>query len=335
MRNLLLSLSLIVACSALPASAANEGRITGGNNYTLPGWFKKSFLDLKEDLNQAKARNRHLIVFMHLDDCPYCARFLNENFREGGNRAFMENHFDVVPLNIRGANPVEWFDGKTYPEKVLADHLKVVATPTVVFVDADGKIVLRLNGYRQPAAFRQTLEFVHGRHYQTQTLASFVAQQKQKPVYEFRPHPSFVQTGDLGGYRQPLAVIFEDRDCADCPEVHERVFSHPEVLPELKKYRVVRLDAYSGAPIVDIDGRQTTPREWATKLNVVYRPGVVLFNEGKERARVDGMQHHFHFKTWLSYVSGQNYKRYPRFRNYNQVRQEELLKQGVTIDLSR
>jgi len=337
MKILLLSLSLLAGLSTtLPVlSATPQGRVTGGKIYHLPPWFKKSFLDFREDLQEAKQRNRHLIIFVHLDECPYCARLLEENFQEGRNRKFMEKHFDVVALNTRGANPVEWFDGKTYLEKELTAHLKVVATPTLLFVDPSGKIVLRLNGYRQPPAFRQALEFVHSRHYRSQPLASYVAQQKLKTVYRFRPHPYFTEADSLRGYQGPLAVIFEDKDCADCNEVHERVFNHAGVLPELKKYRVVRLDAYSDSPMVDIDGNRTTPREWAKRLNVVYRPGVVLFNEGKERARVDGMQHHFHFRMWLSYVSGQHYKRYPRFRDYNHARQEELLKQGVTIDLSR
>ncbi|MCK7509516.1 MAG: hypothetical protein MZV70_39425 [Desulfobacterales bacterium] len=63
------------------------------------------------------------------------------------------------------------------------------------------------------------------------------------------------------------------------------MLNHPEVLAELKPFRVVRLDAYAETPIVDITGRQTTPRGWAASLGLNHRPGVVLFDEGKEASR--------------------------------------------------
>jgi thioredoxin-related protein len=107
------------------------------------------------------------------------------------------------------------------------------------------------------------------------------------------------------------------------------------VQAELAKFKVVRLDAYSASPIVDIDGRKTTPREWARRLNIVYRPGVVFFNEGKERMRMDGMQYHYHFKELLRYVSGRHYRQHATFSSYNAARREELLQQGVVIDYSQ
>ncbi len=91
-----------------------------------------------------------------------------------------------------------------------------------------------------------------------------------------------------------------------------------------------RLDAYSTSPITDIEGRKTTPKEWAQRLNVIYRPGVVLFNEGKQRMRMDGMQYHYHFKELLRYVSGRYYREYATFPSYNAARREELLQQGVS-----
>ena len=96
----------------------------------------------------------------------------------------------------------------------------------------------------------------------------------------------------------------------------------------------IRLSPSSTSPIVDFDGRKTSPREWAERLNVVYRPGVVFFNEGKERVRMDGMQYHYHFKELLRYVSGKHYRRHASFSSYNAARREELLQQGVVIDYS-
>lgn len=330
-------LLLAAAMTGMPATAAEapRGRLAGGQAYDLPGWFKKSFLDLREDAQEAGERGRHAMLFMHLKECPYCARMLDENFRKGETKAFMQKHFDVVAIDIRGSSPVEWLDGKTYTEQELAVATKVVATPTVVFVNAEGKVVLRLNGYRHPSAFRVALDYVQGRHYRSQTLAAFAEKRSQGTVYAFRNHPRYVEMTNFKGFGKPLAVIFEDRACADCEEFHAKVFTHPEVQPELDKFTVVRLDAYSSSPIIDIEGRKTTPKDWAQRLNLAYRPGIVLFNEGKERARMDGMLYRFHFKELLRYVSGQFYHRYSTKTQYNAARREELLKQGVVIDYSQ
>lgn len=327
----------VLAASPLPAVGADtpRGRLAGGQTYEMPGWFKKSFLILSEDAEEAAKQGRHLMLFLHLAECPYCARLLDENFRAGATKDFAEKNFDVIAIDVRGSNSVEWFDGNSRSEKELADHLKVMATPTLLFFDAEGKAVLRLNGYRRPRALRQALDYVQGKHYRTQSLASFVEKQGNAAVYRLRADARFADTSDFKGYTKPLAVIFEDRDCTDCDEFHDKVLSHPAVQPELKKFRVVRLDAYSTAPIIDIEGRKTTPKEWAQRLNVIYRPGIVLFDEGKERARMDGMQYHFHFSELLRYVSGRHYRKYSRFNLYNADRREELLRQGAVIDYSQ
>jgi thioredoxin-related protein len=332
----LLAIAVMVSSLLSVAGAdAPRGRLTGGQIYELPGWFKKSFLVLSEDAEEAGQKGRHVLLFMHLVECPYCARLLDENFRSGDTKNFTERNFDVIGIDIRGGNSVEWFDGNTYSETELARKLKTVATPTMVFIDAKGNTVLQINGYRKPSTLRQVLEYVQGRHYQTQSLASYVEKQNKAAVYRFREDPRFPPMTDFKGYAQPLAVIFEDKDCADCEEFHAKVLSHAEVQPELAKFKVVRLDAYSDAPITDIDGQKTTPRTWAQSLNLVYRPGVVLFNEGKQRMRMDGMQYHYHFKELLRYVSGRYYRDYASFPSYNAARREQLLQQGVVIDYSQ
>ncbi len=331
------ALVLLAALAAAPTVAAEapKGRMTGGVVYDLPSWFKKSFLALRDDAKEAGAQGRHAMLFMHLKECPYCARMLNENFRKGETKDFMQMHFDVIAINIRGDQTVEWLDGNSYTEQEVAQATKVAATPTVVFLDATGKVVLRLNGYRSPASFRQALDYVQGRHYETQTLASFMEQRNKKPVYKFRAHPKITSMTNFKGYQKPLAVMFEDKNCADCDEFHTKTLNHPDVKPELDEFTVARLDAASTKPIVDIDGNKTTPKEWAQKLNVVYRPGIVLFNEGKERARMDGMLYRFHFRELLRYVSGQYYEEYPSKSAYNAARRQELLEQGATIDYSQ
>lgn len=327
-----LLLCLMLSWAAIAMAETPRGRATGGQAHALPDWFKPSFLNFKDDVEEARQAGRHVLVFMDLNDCPYCARTLDENFHRGDNMPYIREHFDVIAVNVRGDRDVTWIDGANYSEQALAAKFKVVGTPTLVFVNPDGDKVLQLNGYRTPATLRHALEFVHTQAYRKQTLADYIEARQKSPVYTFRAHPRFESVTDFANYRKPLVVIFEDRNCADCAGFHDKVLNHPAVLAELKPFRVVRLDAYANTPITDIGGMRTTPRRWATALKLTHRPGVVLFDEGREAARVEGRFYHFHFKEVLRFVSGKHYQRYDRFGAYLAERQPALLQQGVDID---
>jgi len=329
---MLLLCATLLAIDATAFAETPVGRVTGGRAHAMPDWFKQSFLNFKDDVDDARKAGRHVLVFMDLNDCPYCARTLDENFHQGENAEYIRKHFDVIAVNVRGDAEVTWIDGATYTEQALAIKLKVVGTPSLVFIDPDGKKVLQLNGYRSPPVLRTALEYVHDKAYRDQSLAAYTEKKLPAPVYGFRDHPRFATMTNFARYREPLAVIFEDKNCTDCAGFHEKVLSHPEVLAELKPFRVVRLDAQADTPITDLSGARTTPRVWAASLGLTYRPGVVLFNDGKEAARVEGRFYHFHFKEMLRFVSGRHYQRYDRFGAYLNDRQLELLRQGVDID---
>jgi thioredoxin-related protein len=330
---------LVLAAAALlllggPAAAQTApGKLTGGIVYSLPGWFKPSFFDFREDVEEARKANKHVLLFLHLDECPYCARMLQENFVEGENRAFMQKHFDVIGVNVRGASEVKWFDGKTYTEQSFSRMLKTFGTPTLVFLGPNGDVALKLSGYRDPATLRGALNYVQSAAYRSQPFAAYAAARDRPAVYALREHPQFARVTDFKGYRKPLAILFEDRGCVDCARFHEKTLNHPDVIAEMKNFLFVRLDTGSSAPVVDVAGKQVTPAQWAQALGLAHRPALALYNEGREIARVDGVLYHFHFKERLRYVSGAYYTRYSA-SEYSAARRKELLQQGVSIDYS-
>ena len=327
---LLAALMLIVAG---PTSAdPTPGKVKGGVAYSLPPWFKASFLDFRTDIEEAGERNKHVMLFLHLDACPYCARMLKESFTSGNNREFMEKNFDVIGVNVQGSLELTWIDGTKYTERALSRHLKTFATPTIVFLGADGKNLLQLTGYRDPGALRDALEYVQSKSYRNQPFTEYVAARNKPAVYAFRDHAQFSKVTNFKDYRKPLAILFEDRRCADCARFHEKTLNRPDVSEEMKKFLFIRLDADSNQPIIGLDGARTTPAEWAKALNLSYRPAVVLFNEGREIFRSDGRLFHFHFQEALHYVSGAYYRQFDTLSRYRAAYRAELLSKGIDID---
>jgi thioredoxin-related protein len=104
----------------------------------------------------------------------------------------------------------------------------------------------------------------------------------------------------------------------------------------LENFTFVRLDALSDEAIVDVDGNRTTPRAYAEKLGLVYRPGMVLFDRGKEVMRITGVLYTYHFEEVLRYVGERHYEQYPdSFYDYLDVRTAEILASGNDVDLSK
>lgn len=319
------------------SAAQSTGAITGGKLSEHPDWFKESFLDIAADVDEAAESGKHVILFMHLNGCPYCYKMAEENFKNAPYTDFIKENFDVIAINIKGDREIAFDENTTVSEKELASMLKVRYTPTVIFLDNENKQVARVNGYRSVPAFKQVLDYIQEKAYATTTLAAFIADRQQPATYTFREHSQFQNLTNLHQIPdKPLAVIFEDSGCDACDALHDGHFSNPEINEVLKNFTVVRLDALSSDPIVDTEGNSTTPKAFAEKLGLTYRPGIVLFNQGKEIWRIDGLLYTFHFTEVLRYVGERHYQQYPdNFYDYLDVKTNEILNSGKDIDLSK
>ncbi|MCB1751263.1 MAG: thioredoxin fold domain-containing protein [Gammaproteobacteria bacterium] len=334
---LILSISLLFIWSASDAAPVARGKLTGGLISEHPGWFKESFLDIADDVNQATDAGKHVILFMYLDNCPYCHRMIEENFKHAPYTDFIQKNFDVIALNIKGDREIAFNAETSVSEKALASLLKVRYTPTIIFLNSDNKTVLRLNGYRSVRDFGYAIEYVQQKAYLKSTLSQYIDSRPPEKQYNFRSHPQLRQITDLQSVAaNPLAILFEDIHCDLCDLLHDGHLKSPGVRSVLENFTFVRLDALSDTPIIDPEGNKTTPREFAEKLGLNYRPGIVLYDRGREVSRIDGMLYSYHFEETLRYVGERHYEKYPKsFYEYLAVRTEQLLAEGKDVDLSK
>jgi thioredoxin-related protein len=311
----------------------HRGKITGGVEHSAPGWFKQSFLDIQDDVDEAAEADKHVILFFQLNDCPYCDRMLSESFEPEAFASYIQQHFDTIAINVRGDREIAFNEEISVTEKELSEILKVRATPAILFLDKNNKTVARVDGYRAPQRFRQVLEFVSSNAYEHTSLAEYLNRNLAKNVYRLRDDQMFAQVSDLSSVVGPLAVIFENSSCYDCNEFHDKILGNPLVQKELKPYTLVRLDTDSDKFITDVDGNKTTAKGMADEYQMSYRPGVLIFDEGELIRRYDSLLFPHHFKEGLRYVAGGYYKQ-EDYRTYSQKRTEELLSSGQDIDLS-
>lgn len=128
-------------------------------HYDMPGWFKSSFLDIPSDVDEARLAGKGLLIFFHLENCPFCAHMLKDNFTSGSNKEKIQRNFDVIGVDVKGDLPMVWIDGKTYTEKELAKKLGVFATPAVFVLGPKSEVVKKVMGYKKPDEFMALLPF--------------------------------------------------------------------------------------------------------------------------------------------------------------------------------
>lgn len=330
-------LCILVTQTALAKteSALEVGMVNPGYE-EQPQWFKDSFLDLDEDITEANKSSKRLMVFFYQDGCPYCKKLLQDNFGQREIADKTKNNFDVISLNIWGDREVHFAD-ETLSEKKFAERLKVMYTPTLLFFDEQGKVVLRTNGYYHPAKFNAALDYVLHHEDKKQSFRSYLSKisptkapgKIHKELETLRAPYDFSQATD--NYR---LVMFEQKQCKECDELHTNVLTEKESRQQLKKFDVAVLDMWSEEKITQPDGKQSTIKDWAKKLNIQYAPSLVYFDpQGKEVFRSDAYLRAFHIQSVMDYVSSEAYKKQPNFQRYIDDRAHQLREQGIQVDI--
>lgn len=330
----------LFSSSLLHAEDTASGKLLGSIEVEKPEWFKDSFLDFREDAEEAAEEGKHMLVFADLKGCPYCAKMLTDSFKtsvkDGGNREFIQEHFDSIHIDIKGSREVTFDDDLIVPEKKLAEALKIKFTPTLLFMNAENKIVARTSGYRSPREFQQILNYVKEKAYETTDFPSYRKANLTEAVYELLAHDKFIKLTNLQkAFKsdKPLAIIIEDKTCDDCARFHKDTLSLTDTHALMDKFNFVRLDALSDEEIIDIDGNKTTAGDWLTKKGISYRPAVLLYGDGKLRADVTGMIKTHHFQQMLAYVGDKKFKEYASWLDYENKVTKDLLKLGKNIDI--
>ena len=326
---------IMLSAASYPVVAIEPGKVTGGVNFVTPEWFKDSFLEIASDVEEANEAGKHVLLFFHLNACPYCNITVNQQFQKEPLKSFMQEHFDSIEINVKGDREIALSEDVSLTERLLAEYLKIRGTPTILLLNSDNKPVLRLSGFRSVEALQQAFNFVQQKAYLKTTFSEYKRQNMDYGLYRFIDHPLIETVVDFSAIKQPVALLIEDDDCNECATFHNKLINRPQIREQLAQYRFIRIDGKSETPIIDFNGRKISPRDWVSELNVVYRPGIVLFDEGEEIARVESMLFPFHFEHFLRYGLNKNYLIYSRYGELMRVRQEILFAQGIDTNVGK
>jgi thioredoxin-related protein len=128
MKRILMALcALMIAVPVIAAELGDDG-------LHKTDWMRDTFKDLREDLADANAEGKRLVVMIEQRGCIYCTKMHKEVFPREEIASFIRDNFFVVQLNLHGDLEVTDFDGEVLSEKQAARKWGLLFTPSILFL---------------------------------------------------------------------------------------------------------------------------------------------------------------------------------------------------------
>jgi thioredoxin-related protein len=311
----------------------------GQANITYPSWFKESFNDLREDLNDAReSGKRGIIVFFSQKSCNHCQAFIDTTLNDPVTRERIRRQYDVIGLDIFNDIEVVDVNGTRTTIADFAENSRARLTPTLIFYGVENQALVKIVGLYPPEKFNMVLDYIEGNHFRQEKLGHYLrsrstsAGEEAKRVefdYELFARPPHIMDRSRLRASRPLMVLFENANCEPCTRFHERVLSDEEVRRLMSGFDAVQLDMNDeGSRIIIPDGRAMTPGQWAAELQLGYDVAVVFFDEdGEEVHRLDAETGKDRMAGSLDYVLEKAYQRHQQFLRW---RRENAIKKQAS-----
>ncbi|MDO5528599.1 MAG: thioredoxin family protein [Paracoccus sp. (in: a-proteobacteria)] len=167
-RNAILTAAMTAAL-ALPAM----GAVLGDDGLHKAPWMRETFLDLREDLAEANAEGRRMLILIEQRGCIYCTRMHENVYPDPDIARLLDEDYFVIQINMFGDIPVTDFDGETLAEKDMVMRWRAMFTPTMIFLPEEvpeGQTAAEASVATMPGAFeigttRALLEWVRDEGY--------------------------------------------------------------------------------------------------------------------------------------------------------------------------
>ncbi|MCF6321665.1 MAG: thioredoxin family protein [Rhizobiaceae bacterium] len=123
---------------------------------------------------------------------------------------------------------------------------------------------------------------------------------------------------ELAAENKHLAVVFEQRGCPYCREMHEVNLAIPQIVDYLKEnFGILQINIWGGRIVTDLDGEELPEKDFARKWKVNFTPTIVFLRLGDlenaplalaESARMPGYLKPFQFLSMFEFVAQKNYE---------------------------
>lgn len=132
------------------------------------------FVDFNSGLARARAEGKPIFLYFGRYGCAWCDHVNRKTFSDATLQQLYSEHYVLVYVDAEGSKRLRMPNGERISEGELGVRLGAFATPLFVFMDAEGKQLAKVPGFKTVEDFRDYDRYVRGKHYEKQTLMEFL-----------------------------------------------------------------------------------------------------------------------------------------------------------------
>lgn len=140
--------------------------------FKLPEWFEQKSTDINTLVKKANRLHKKVVLFFDLEDCPWCEKMIKNNFSGGKLTDKTKKNFIVVHISNEGERVVVYKNFKG-SESDFKDKMGVYFSPTMIFLDSNGNVIGKFEGYRNPSKYETILAYILSGDYKKMKYIDF------------------------------------------------------------------------------------------------------------------------------------------------------------------
>jgi len=130
------------------------------------------------DIGMQKARqeNKKAFVYFGRYGCGFCKKTNDETFSDKRIHELYSKNYVLIYVDAESGKRLQLPNGERITEAELGARLNAFATPLFLYLDPDGKVVMRAPGFKTVKDFINFDKYVQGSYYQKMSINEFLAQ---------------------------------------------------------------------------------------------------------------------------------------------------------------
>lgn len=132
------------------------------------------FVSYDQGMVRAKEEAKPVFLYFGRYGCAWCDKTNRESFSNPEIRKRYTEHYVLVYVDAESGRRLKLPDGERITEAELGARFKAFATPLFVFLEPDGKEIVKIPGFKTVADFLDYDRYVNEGHYKSQTLLQFL-----------------------------------------------------------------------------------------------------------------------------------------------------------------
>jgi len=132
------------------------------------------FLRFDDALRAAQQHNKKIFVYYGRYGCGYCDKTNKESFSNPALHKLYTDHYVLAYVDAESGRRLTLPSGEQVTEMEMGTRLKALVTPVFIYMESDGKTILKVPGFQTAHDFTRYDQYVYGQHYKNESLAKFL-----------------------------------------------------------------------------------------------------------------------------------------------------------------